>query len=205
MKEKYNYFDMMINASIFCVDMANGLADAFKNFDPYKVKEILEQLHIIEHEADKVNHDMMERLVKEFLPPIEREDLIALGSELDNITDCVEDVFRKIYMYNVTVLRGDLEKHTTHIVLMCEKISELMKEFKNYKKSGKIKDMIIEINRLESDGDKIYEDSTRKLFIEKSDAIDTFIWSDIYRRLELCYDACEHAADVVEIVIMKNS
>ena len=205
MKEKYNYFDMMIKASIFCVDMANGLADAFKNFDPYKVKEILEELHIIEHEADKVNHDMMEMLVKEFLPPIEREDLIALGSELDNITDCVEDVFRKIYMYNVTVLRGDLEKHTTHIVLMCEKISELMKEFKNYKKSGKIKDMIIEINRLESDGDKIYEDSTRKLFIEKSDAIDTFIWTDIYRRLELCYDACEHAADVVEIVIMKNS
>ena len=205
MKEKYNYFDMMINASIFCVYMANGFADAFKNFDPYKVKEILEELLIIEHESDKFNHDMMERLVKEFLPPIEREDLIALGSELDNITDCVEDVFRKIYMYNVTVLRGDLEKHTTHIVLMCEKISELMKEFKNYKKSGKIKDMIIEINRLESDGDKIYEDSTRKLFIEKSDAIDTFIWADIYRRLELCYDACEHAADVVEIVIMKNS
>lgn len=205
MKEKYNYFDMMINASIFCVDMANSLADAFINFDPYKVKEILDDLHTIEHEADKVNHDMMERLVKEFLPPIEREDLIALGSELDNITDCVEDVFRKIYMYNVTVLRGDLEKHTTHIVLMCEKISELMKEFKNYKKSSKIKDMIIEINRLESDGDKIYEDSTRKLFIEKNDAIDTFIWADIYRRLELCYDACEHAADVVEIVIMKNS
>jgi len=108
-------------------------------------------------------------------------------------------------MYNVIVLRGDIESHTRHIVLMTEKLAQLMKEFKNYKKSEKIKDMIIEINRLESEGDKLYEESTRRLFTENAAATDTMIWSDIYRRFEHCYDACEHAADVVEIVVMKNS
>ncbi len=205
MKKGNDYFEMMVNAAGLCVKIAKELVDSFDNFDPYKVKEALDRLHKIEHDADGVKHDMMEKLVKEFLPPIEREDLIALGSELDNVTDCIEDVFRKIYMYNVTVLRSDTDRHTAHIVLMSEKLEALMKEFRDYKKSDKIKNMIIEINRLESEGDKIYEDSTRRLFSDNVPPVDTLIWSDIYRRFEHCYDACEHAADVVEIVVMKNS
>ncbi len=205
MKKGNDYFEMMINSANLCVEIAKELVISFNEFNPYEVKSTLSKLHEIEHRADNVKHDMMERLVKEFLPPIEREDLISLGGELDNITDCIEDVFRKVYMYNVISLRGDIEGHTRHIVLMTEKLTVLMKEFRNYKKSPKIKDMIIEINRLESEGDKLYEDSTRRLFTENTTAADTLVWSDIYRRFEHCYDACEHAADVVEIVVMKNS
>ncbi len=205
MKKNHNYFEMMENASEFCVKIAEELVSAFDQFDPCAVKEALSKLHALEHAADNIKHDLMEKLAKEFLPPIEREDLIDLASELDNVTDCIEDVFRKIYMMNVTVLRSDLDAHTALIVTMTKKLHELMIEFRDYKKSEKIKGMIIEINRLESEGDKLYEDSTRRLYIGDTTPLETVIWTDIYRRLEHCYDACEHAADVVESVVMKNS
>ncbi len=205
MKKNNNYFEMMENASEFCVKIAEELVLAFANFDPCAVKEALDKLHALEHGGDNIKHELMEKLAKEFLPPIEREDLIDLASELDNVTDCIEDVFRKIYMMNVTVLRSDLDAHTALIVTMTKKLRDLMREFKDYKKSVNIKTMIIEINRLESEGDKIYEDSTRRLYTGETTPLDTMIWTDIYRRIEHCYDACEHAADVVESVVMKNS
>lgn len=204
-RKENNYFEMMVNSADFCVKIAKEFADLLVNFNPYNVRQSLDKLHEIEHSADNVNHNMMEKLVKEFLPPIEREDLIALSSEIDNVTDYIEDVFRKIYMYNVTVLKADVDKHTEHVVCMTEKLAALMREFKNYKKSEKIKNMIIEINRLENEGNKLYEDSTRRLFTDNVSAVDALIWTDIYRCFEHCYNACEHAADVVELVVMKNS
>ena len=205
MKKENDYFALMERSSGFAVEIAKALEHTLASFDAFKLKEALDTLHAIEHNADDSKHDMMERITKEFITPIEREDLIALACELDNITDCVEDVLRKMYMMNVTVLRNDIAPHTSLLVKITGNVQELMTEFRNYKKSRTIKDKIIEINRLESDGDKLYEDSARRLFTETTSAADVFIWSEIYRRLEHCYDACEHAADVVESVIMKNS
>ena len=74
MKKGNDYFEMMITSAQLCVEIAKELVISFNEFDPYEVKNTLSKLHEIEHRADNVKHDMMERLVKEFLPRLERED-----------------------------------------------------------------------------------------------------------------------------------
>ena len=80
-----------------------------------------------------------------------------------------------------------------------------MEEFHNFRKSTTIHGSIVEINRLEEVGDKLYVDSMRKLYTDGSTPVEMLTWSETFDRLEGCCDACEHAADVVESIIMKNT
>ena len=80
-----------------------------------------------------------------------------------------------------------------------------MKEFRNYKKSQEIKKLIVNINGLEEEGDKLYIMSIRNLYTTSKDPIELMTWTDTFKYFERCCDACETAANVVESVIMKNS
>ena len=143
MKKDNNYFELLKRSAGFCEQIATALESVFESFDAFKLKGYLDELHAIEHAADDSKHDIMEKLAHEFITPIEREDLVALTAELDNVTDCIEDILRKFYMMNVTSLRNDTAPHTKLIVTMTHALNELMDEFVNYKKSKTIKDIII--------------------------------------------------------------
>ena len=84
-------------------------------------------------------------------------------------------------------------------------IQEVMEEFADFKKSKTLHGLIIEINALEEEGDRMFIDSMRKLHTEVKDPIEIIAWREIYVYLEKCCDACEHVADIVESVIMKNT
>ena len=169
------------------------------------VKDQLDRLHEVEHSADMKKHDMLDHLAKEFLPPIEREDIVSLSQNIDNITDKVEDVMLRVYMNNVRTIEPNALKMTDIIIGCCEAVKELLVEFRNFKRSKSIKQLVIRINDLEEEADKMFMESIRGLYTESQDPLKIIAWRDIYIYLERCADACEHAADVVESVIMKNS
>jgi uncharacterized protein Yka (UPF0111/DUF47 family) len=91
------------------------------------------------------------------------------------------------------------------ILKACDELKSLMKEFHNFKKSSSIHKLIININDLEEQGDKLYTMGTRNLYLNSKDPIELMTWKDTFEYFEKCCDACEHAANVVESVIMKNS
>ena len=78
-------------------------------------------------------------------------------------------------------------------------------EFAHFRKSNKISDLIIAVNHLEEEGDKIYINSVKTLFATSNDAIEIMKWREIFNRAEKCCDTCEHIANTIEGVIMKNS
>ncbi len=80
-----------------------------------------------------------------------------------------------------------------------------MEDFQNFRKSSTIHDNIVEINRLEEDGDRLYTEAVRSLYVNCTDPVETVAWTELFDRLESCCDACEHVANVVESVIMKNT
>ena len=108
-------------------------------------------------------------------------------------------------MNNVTEIEPDAVSMTDIIIRCCEEVRELLKEFANFKHSKKLKEQIIRINDLEEESDRLYMSSMRKLHAETKDPLRIIAWREIYSYLEHCADACEHAADVVEGVVMKNS
>ena len=158
-----------------------------------------------QHSADAKKHEMLDHLAKEFLPPIEREDIVSLSQNIDNMTDKIEDVMLRVYMNNVQDIESNALKMTDVVIECCDAVRDLLVEFKNFKRSKTLKQLIIRINDLEEESDKLFIESIRGLYTESENPIRIIAWRDIYIYLERCADACEHVADVVESVIMKNS
>lgn len=199
------YFENFIQCVECGCQAAMMLEENLANFDVNRLSENLDELHKIEHDADKKKHEMMAVLVKAFITPIEREDIILLSQSIDEVTDQIEDVLIRIYINNVHTIRPEALQFTKVIIRCCKVLKEIMEEFANFKKSKTLHGLIIEINALEEEGDRLFIDSMRRLHTEVTDPLEIIAWREIYNFLEKCCDACEHVADAVESVIMKNT
>lgn len=142
----------------------------------------MEALHHIEHTADLAKHDLMEKLLKEFITPIDREDIMELSSALDDVTDSLEDI-RAAYMFRITS-RARTPFPSSALSATAARPEEADGGIPEFRKSKAIKDMIIEINHLEENGDKLYTEAMRRLYSESGDAVEILSWTAIYDRLE---------------------
>lgn len=201
----YDYFNKFVELVDYSYQSAIALHELAKNYNPRIVEQKLKEMHTLEHDADLSKHDMMQHLVTEFIAPLEREDIVQLSQNIDDITDAIEDVVITLHMYNVNRVKPEFEKFTTLIVNCCSALQIALKELHNFKKSTTLKDKLIEVNRLEENGDTLYYNTVHLLYQNVKDPIELFVWSDIYAKLEKCSDACEHVADIIESVVMKNS
>ena len=204
-KQDAYYFDNFTACAEEACQAASLLRRVLGDFRPQKLEKYLEEIHEIEHRADGKKHEMLDRLAKEFIPPIEREDIVELSQNIDTMTDQVEDVLMRIYMGNVQEIEEDALDMTDVVIKCCEKVRDLLKAFSDFRRSKNLKELIIEINELEETSDRLFMKSMRKLHTECRDPLHIIVWREIYIYLERCADACEHVADTVESVVMKNS
>ena len=117
---------------------------------------------VIEHAADLEKHKLMEQLTKEFITPIEREDIILLFQQIDDVTDCIEDVARKLYMYNVTSIRPEMTEFAEIIHQCCVVTKDALSEMPRFQKSETLKTHIIRVNELEEAGDRLHFSAMRR-------------------------------------------
>lgn len=204
-KKENDYFQMFMDGVAFSVKAAQLLEKSFKSYDPSQLPQRMEEMHQVEHSADMAKHEMMGRLAKEFLPPIEREDIMVLANRIDDVTDAIEDVLRRLYMFNIGELRQDVGEFTTVISKCCSSLGNIMEEFRNFRKSALLREKIIELNGLEEEGDRLYTEAMRRLYTEGGSPIAVMAWTILYDTLEKCCDCCESVADAVDQVVMKNS
>ncbi|BCJ93127.1 hypothetical protein acsn021_06960 [Anaerocolumna cellulosilytica] len=204
-RKEYNYFEAFINLSKFSLNSAEILNKTLHEFDIRKINEKIREMHNIEHSADIAKHEMLECLMKEFLPPIEREDINVLSQKIDDVTDAIEDVLICIDIFNVKHIRPEILKFTELIVDCCKSMDSALVEFQNFKKSKKLHSEIVEINRLEEEGDALYVNGVRNLYKTSGEPVELMVWTEIFRRLEKCFDACEDVANTIESIVMKNS
>ena len=199
------YFDNFIACAEESCHAASLLRKVLGDFKPQELEKYLEEIHEIENRADGKKHEMLDRLAKEFIPPIEREDIVELSQHIDTVTDKVEDVLMRVYMGNAQEIEPDALEMTDVVIQCCEKVRELLTDFADFRRSKNLKELIIQINALEETSDRLFMRSMRKLHTECSDPLHIIVWREIYSYLERCADACEHVADTVESVVMKNS
>ncbi|MGI6669514.1 MAG: DUF47 domain-containing protein [Acetivibrionales bacterium] len=204
-KKDVNYFETFVELASYTCKAADLLNNIMNNYDAEKLQEKMKEMHVIEHSADEARHRMIRKLAKEFITPIEREDIMAMADYIDTVTDTIEDVLMRMYMYNIRKVTDHARKMSDIIVQCCNSLKIALEEFKNFRKSSKLHDLIIEINRLEEEGDVIFTEATRKLYVNSTDYKELVAWDTTYHYLEKCCDACEDVADVIENVIMKNS
>ena len=204
-KKSNDYFEMLVDLIGYSCEAASLLDKTISNFRMSQIDSNVKEMHEIEHSADIKKHEMLNKLSKEFITPIERGDIIELASEIDNVTDAIEDVLVRVYMFNISVMREEALEFSNLIVRICNETSALIKEFRNFKKSSEISKIIININDLEEEGDRIYTKSIKGLYTSIMDPIRFITWKEAFEYFEKCCDACEHVADGIESVMMKNS
>lgn len=201
----FNYFQAFIDLSSYSLKAAELLSTTLHNFDRGQIQEKTKEMHSVEHDGDLERHDIMNRLVKEFLPPIEREDIINLADNVDDVIDAIEDVLIGIDIFNVQIIRPEIVKFTELIMDCCKSMNSALIEFESFKRSKTLHAAIVEVNRLEEVGDQLYINGVRELYKNTKDPIELSVWTEIYRRLEKCCDNCEEVANVIENIVMKNS
>ncbi len=199
------YFNTFSESVECAYKAANILDDTLKNFDASTIKDRMDEIHAQEHLADSKKHEITNVLVKAFMTPIEREDILLLSNNIDDLVDKIDDVLIRIYCDNVTSIRADVLELTAVLVEICGEVKELMKEFPEFKRSKKLKEHIININSLEEKGDKLFIACLRELHVSSNDPVELMVWHELYMYFEKCIDAAEHVANVVENVVMKNS
>ncbi len=199
------YFDNFVACAEQSCQAAKLLEEILQNFDVEKLAADLDRMHAIEHAADVKKHDMLNVLVKAFITPIDREDIIQVSQNVDELTDKIEEVLIRIYVTRVKTIRPDALQFVQVIGRCCDEVLALLKEFGDFKHSKTMKEHIIAINSLEEQADKLYMDSMYQLHGSCTDPLEVIAWRDVYTYLEKCADTCEHIADIVESVAMKNS
>lgn len=204
-KIKNDYFDMMVKQSAFCVEAAELLVDRMNSFSPDIIDAFRADMHAVEHRADELHHDILNKLASEFITPIDQEDILKLVQIIDDVTDAIDEVTLDFYMYDFKKLPdGALELAT--LVNRCVKaLSDAAGELKNFKKPERLRSYLVEVNSVEGEADAVYAEAIHNLFSECNDAKTLLGTKAIYESLENCCDLCEHASDVVEQIIIKNT
>ena len=204
-KKNFDYFESLVNMSVYALEEANLLKSIFVDFKPEELEEQRSRMHDLEHRCDMEKHDLTTALVKEFLPPVDRDDLFRLSHVTDNLTDSVESVVAFLYMADIKSLRADAVAFAELIIECCENAVRLLKEFRNFKKSQKLGEYIILINHIEEEGDDLYVSCMRTLHQQTRDPLQVLAWREVYQFFEYCFDACEDVADIIESITIGNT
>jgi predicted phosphate transport protein (TIGR00153 family) len=157
---------------------------------------------ICEQEGDRITHDIIHRLNQTFVTPIDREDIYALASALDDVVDYAEEVADFLGLYKIEAPMEQAQQ-LAHILLQAARqISEAMPRLRGFRD---ISHYTVEINRLENDGDRVSREALASLFDNGIDPMVVIRWKDIYDRLEEAIDATEAVANILEGIVIKNS
>jgi len=198
--QKREFFDLYNRAAQNNIAIAEKVIDLLDRF-PEQSEEIVRDVKELEHEGDRITHELVDLVNRTFVTPFDRDDMYRLASVLDDICDYVDEAAEKIVSYGVRDVREGAREQARVIQRSAAKLSEAIGRLEGFQDSRR---QLIELRELEDEGDRIARAAISELFAVGGDAIAIIRWKDIHEQLEEAVDACENAADVLEAILVKN-
>ena len=161
-----------------------------------------DEIKEVEHKCDFLTHEIIQRLHRTFVTPLDREDIHALARSLDDVMDAIDASAAIVRLYQITSVRQDARDLARIIMASAEQVVKAMKALE--RKKG-VAEPAVEINRLENEADRAHQSAVRKLFEEERDPIQIMKWKEILDFLEDATDRCEDVANVLEGVVVKHA
>jgi len=166
------------------------------------VAVVADQVKRLEHECDEISHEILRRIDRTFITPIDREDIHQLAVRLDDVIDLIDGTVRRLSVFKITQPTA-LSRNLARIVV--EITRELVEAVSDLRKRKGVVEHCIRIKRFENEGDVAYHEAVASLFADHIPPIEVIKWKDVYENMERCIDQCEAVAHVLESVILKNS
>jgi uncharacterized protein len=194
------YFELFEEAGQNILTAADLLDQMLSNYPDSKdlAREILD----CEHEGDRIIHDIIDRLNHTFVTPIDREDILALASALDDVVDYTEEVADYLGLYKIEAPMDQSITLARVLRSAAKQIAEAITQLRDFRDISRY---TVEIHRLENEGDRITRESIAGLFDAGIDPMVVIRWKDLYERLEAAIDATERVANIMEGIVIKNS
>jgi len=165
-------------------------------------RELGREILICEQEGDRITHDLIQLLNRKVNTPVDRQDIYALASALDDVVDYTEEAADFLALYHVEAPMEQAQ-HLSGVLRDC--CRHLSAALSGMSRLDDIHPHLVEVNRLENEGDRIVRDALASLFANGVDPMFVIRWKDIFERLEQAIDASETAANILESVVVKNA
>ena len=198
--QKREFFDLYNRAAANTVAIAERLVELLDRY-PDEADDLVREVKELEHEGDRLTHELVDLLNRTFVTPFDRDDMYRLAGALDDICDYVDEAAGRIVSYGVAEIREQARGQAQVIRRAAGKLSEAVGGLEGFKESRR---ELIELRELEDEGDRLNREGIAKLFASGDDALMVIRWKDIFQQLEDAVDACENAADVLEAILVKN-
>jgi len=177
------------------------LLDEMFAVDP-PIADKANEIREVEHKCDFITHEIIQRLNRTFVTPIDREDIYAMARALDDVMDAIDDVASLIQIYKITKARPGVRELTRIISTSTDQIVIAVQALE--KQRGGILESAVEINRLENEADRAHQRAVGQLFEEEKDPIAVMKWKEILDTLEATTDRCEDVANTLENIVVKH-
>ncbi|HTF87487.1 MAG TPA: DUF47 family protein [Planctomycetota bacterium] len=198
-EEFFDLFDMSAARIVEAATAYRSLLD-----QPAHFRENARKLKELEHQTDKVTHQTLEKLYKSFVTPLDREDIHALITRLDDVIDYIDAAAQRFVMFPIDHVPEALRQMVDLLVMATAELQRAVGELRTLKKSGAIHEHLIELNRLENEGDTVFRGALARLFQEEKDAIRLLVWKEVYEITEEALDRCEGVGHIIEAVVLKH-
>lgn len=195
------YFSLFTQMTSYISDAARALIEMLNDKSGNYV-EHAKRIKSIEHECDELTHSVSMRLNKSFITPFDREDIYLLSGALDDIVDLIDDAARAMVMYDVHESTAHARRFADVLQRMSVELHEIVSKLE---KPNGITPRLVELHRLENEGDEIYHTAIAELFRGATDPLTVLKWKEIYEKLEAAIDRCENVSNIIESVIIKNT
>jgi predicted phosphate transport protein (TIGR00153 family) len=197
-----DYFDLFDKVAANISQAATilvAIMEHFTNLDNW-AKEV----HELEEDGDLLTHDIIKKLNKSFITPIDREDIHALASTLDDILDGIWGTAERLAVFKMKESTKEAVVMAKELLTTVELVHKAIKKLKE-KNYAQMQEYCIEINKMENKLDREFRDALGHLFDEIKDPILVIKWKEIYEHLEDASDKCEDVADILESIAIKNA
>ncbi len=197
------FFELFSAVAAFTVEAATLLQELLRADAPRRTA-IVDQIKRLEHQADQVTHEVVTRLDRVFITPLDREDIHLLASRLDDVIDLIDGTARRLQMFRA----GRAPEGAVLIAdVIGRAVAQLQVAVRSLEKNrgGTVLEACVQVKRLEEEGDSLYHEWLGRLFEGEPDPLNVIKWKEIYDNLEKTLDDIEDAANVLESISIKHA
>jgi predicted phosphate transport protein (TIGR00153 family) len=197
------FFSAFSNHAAKAVEASKLLVEMWK--DMSQAPSCAKRIKDLEHEADKITHDCVAALHQTWITPLDREEIHALITRLDDVLDSIEAASERIILFEISEGTPEGLVLCEAVVASCEAVHSAVQSLRDLKHSKRLLELCIEINKHENTADLAYRTAIAKLFKSGSDPLLVMKWRDIYDHLETATDRCEDVANIIEGVVLEHA
>jgi len=197
--QKREFFVLYSRAARNTVEIARLLLELLEAFP--RTDGLLRDIKELEHEGDRLTHEVIDLLNRTFVTPFDRDDMYRLASVIDDVCDHIDEAADNIDAYEVKQVPEMARLQGEVIYRAASRLHEAVERLEGFKDSSR---QLLALRELEDEGDRLSREAVAELFRSGADPLTIIRWKDIHEQLEEAVDACDNAADVLEAILVKN-